>query len=212
MKRRTDNTKRFPRKNAEGKNQCQDCGKPTEKGKLPQWWHPECLEAYLVRSDVSHAAKRAHERDKGVCWKCGTDTKRIEAWLATIPDSRSEFGGGLIVMNTYPNGVQYPLVIPKALCRYGKRDRFTKAIGSEGARLGRHKKRALVLLSRIWGVVLRQGSHLVEIDHIVPVAEGGGGCGLDNLRTLCRKCHTRESAALNRRLRKRPTKGVGRGF
>ncbi len=26
---------------------------------------------------------------------------------------------------------------------------------------------------------------LWEMDHVVPVAEGGGSCGLDNLRTLC---------------------------
>ncbi len=25
-----------------------------------------------------------------------------------------------------------------------------------------------------------------EVDHVVPVVEGGGECGLDNLRTLCR--------------------------
>ncbi len=31
--------------------------------------------------------------------------------------------------------------------------------------------------------------HLWDADHIVPVARGGGECGLDNLRTLCLKCH-----------------------
>ena len=28
-----------------------------------------------------------------------------------------------------------------------------------------------------------------EADHIVPVVEGGGGCGLDGYRTLCIPCH-----------------------
>jgi 5-methylcytosine-specific restriction endonuclease McrA len=28
-----------------------------------------------------------------------------------------------------------------------------------------------------------------QADHIIPVAEGGGGCGLENLRTLCVPCH-----------------------
>lgn len=28
-----------------------------------------------------------------------------------------------------------------------------------------------------------------EADHIVPVAEGGGECGLENYRLLCRACH-----------------------
>src|SRR5947207_1371264 len=30
-----------------------------------------------------------------------------------------------------------------------------------------------------------------EADHIVPVADGGGECGLDNYRLLCRPCHVR---------------------
>ncbi len=35
-----------------------------------------------------------------------------------------------------------------------------------------------------------------QADHIVPVIEGGGSCGLDNLRTLCTGCHNQESAKL----------------
>lgn len=43
-----------------------------------------------------------------------------------------------------------------------------------------------------------------EIDHIIPVIEGGGCCGLDNLRTLCFVCHAEETKALaGRRAAKR---------
>ncbi len=48
----------------------------------------------------------------------------------------------------------------------------------------------------------RRGS-LWDADHIVPVVEGGGGCGLENYRTLCVWCHRRETAELARR-RARP--------
>jgi len=41
---------------------------------------------------------------------------------------------------------------------------------------------------------------LWQADHIVPVAEGGGECGIDNLRTLCTACHRAETAALRKRL------------
>lgn len=37
---------------------------------------------------------------------------------------------------------------------------------------------------------------LWEMDHRTPVVEGGGGCTLENLRTLCRPCHKRETRAL----------------
>ena len=47
---------------------------------------------------------------------------------------------------------------------------------------------------------------LWEADHIVPVAEGGGECDLDNIRTLCLRCHREATAQLRQRLlaRRRP--------
>ncbi len=43
---------------------------------------------------------------------------------------------------------------------------------------------------------------LWDADHIRPVAEGGGQCDLDNLRTLCLPCHREATAQLRLRLRK----------
>jgi 5-methylcytosine-specific restriction protein A len=37
-----------------------------------------------------------------------------------------------------------------------------------------------------------------EADHIVPVADGGGECGLDNYRLLCRACHVRVTVTWRR--------------
>ena len=48
--------------------------------------------------------------------------------------------------------------------------------------------------------VLRIRRTLWQADHVVPVAEGGGGCGLENLRTLCLPCHRAATADLTRRL------------
>ena len=42
---------------------------------------------------------------------------------------------------------------------------------------------------------------LWDADHIMPVAEGGGQCDLDNLRTLCLLCHREQTARLLERLR-----------
>lgn len=50
----------------------------------------------------------------------------------------------------------------------------------------------------------KHGFHSVnslwEMDHIVPVVEGGGNSDLGNLRTLCWKDHAVETAALRKRL------------
>jgi 5-methylcytosine-specific restriction enzyme A len=37
---------------------------------------------------------------------------------------------------------------------------------------------------------------LWDIDHIVPVVEGGGSCGPENLRTLCTRCHRKVTTEL----------------
>ena len=35
----------------------------------------------------------------------------------------------------------------------------------------------------------KNGGGLWDADHILPVRDGGGVCGLENIRTLCIKCH-----------------------
>jgi 5-methylcytosine-specific restriction enzyme A len=39
-----------------------------------------------------------------------------------------------------------------------------------------------------------------DMDHIIPVVEGGGECGLENLRTLCIPCHRQVTADLRKRM------------
>jgi 5-methylcytosine-specific restriction endonuclease McrA len=49
------------------------------------------------------------------------------------------------------------------------------------------------------------GQPLVEVDHIIALAEGGRN-ELGNLRVLCHPCHARVSADLRARLRRLPLK------
>jgi 5-methylcytosine-specific restriction protein A len=66
-------------------------------------------------------------------------------------------------------------------------------------RRARGKERAAGL--RFYGMKgITSRRSLWEADHIVPVAEGGGQCDLDNLRTLCVACHREATAALRGRL------------
>ena len=63
-------------------------------------------------------------------------------------------------------------------------------------------------LRRAYPWIKRNYGHMWEMDHILPVVEGGGGCGLDNLRTLCLGCHKEATKALAAR-RAAQRKGVG---
>ena len=51
----------------------------------------------------------------------------------------------------------------------------------------------------------RGSGHLWAADHIVPVIEGGGECGLENIRTLCTMCHKAATAELRKRLKQTKT-------
>jgi 5-methylcytosine-specific restriction enzyme A len=50
------------------------------------------------------------------------------------------------------------------------------------------------------GILNRWPGDLWDADHITPVVEGGGECGLANFRTLCLRCHKRETAELAKRM------------
>jgi 5-methylcytosine-specific restriction protein A len=50
-----------------------------------------------------------------------------------------------------------------------------------------------------WKPGRRRRKSLWDADHIVPVVEGGGECDLDNLRTLCLRCHRLATAQLRQR-------------
>ena len=55
-------------------------------------------------------------------------------------------------------------------------------------------------LLAVWGLNRLERKSLWDADHIVPVAEGGGECDFDNLRTLCLHCHRVVTARLRARL------------
>jgi 5-methylcytosine-specific restriction endonuclease McrA len=53
-----------------------------------------------------------------------------------------------------------------------------------------------------WGFRTRMRKSLWDADHIIPVVEGGGECDLNNIRTLCLRCHRAATSALRERIRK----------
>lgn len=75
--------------------------------------------------------------------------------------------------------------------------RFKKLLNKSkgvGGRTFPHSFARLRKLGRIYN--LMPPSTPYEIDHIIPVVEGGGCCGLDNLQTLCIPCHREDTKRL----------------
>jgi 5-methylcytosine-specific restriction enzyme A len=75
--------------------------------------------------------------------------------------------------------------------------------------LKRSRGKARVEALALWGLkTVQTRRSLWDADHILPVAEGGGQCDLDNIRTLCLPCHREATADLRLRLRGNPKKNL----
>jgi len=46
------------------------------------------------------------------------------------------------------------------------------------------------------------GGGFWDADHIIAVHDGGGSCGLDNIRTLCIACHKKNTAEQRKKWKK----------
>ena len=61
---------------------------------------------------------------------------------------------------------------------------------------GTHRRKLLAH----WGLKRLNRRTLWDADHVLPVAEGGGECDLENIRTLCLICHRGQTLELRLRL------------
>lgn len=142
-----------------------------------------CVHEWLLRSSAAYARDDVGARDQGVCALCGLDTLRLKRLIHALmhAHSRLSWPRGAIANNR--SGL---VLVMRRAQRLLERHRYpVKAWECESN---------TIAYGRVFG-----RSHWWEADHIVPVVEGGGECGLDGLRTLCVPCHRDVTAALNRR-------------
>jgi 5-methylcytosine-specific restriction enzyme A len=80
----------------------------------------------------------------------------------------------------------------------------------EHIRLKRTRGERRVALMIHWGLKVRRRKSLWDADHILPVMEGGGECDVDNIRTLCLRCHRLVTAHLRERIRRAKVEAMER--
>jgi len=160
-----------------------------------------CVHEHKIRTQPVYAAEHVLKRDHGICCQCGLDTvalfdslkmslfeSAVAVMRATHREHRCHHPGG---WGTYDCGhddcirarvrdLMHDPPFPVAAYQHPDHVAACDAAGLPPNRRA--------LRTRLW-----------EMDHILPVVEGGGDCGLDNLRTLCWACHARETADLARR-------------
>ena len=133
----------------------------------------DCGERAAFASSAPYARWKIEERDKGVCAVCGMDTEYVKSLIGPLLSeacSRANHGDH---------------VFAQIIRRHA---------AEEIEALGFSASVAWTAVGHAWSGVI--STHLWEMDHIVPVVRGGGACGKENLRTLCRACHHRATKKL----------------
>lgn len=130
-------------------------------------------------------------RDRGICAECGVDAERAESRFRIC--SVWEWVRKHERVGSWHHRHSWMAPAPKFL--HPKNDRFQW-----------HSPRVQSAIKRRIERIVADGWNLLrtswwQADHIVPVVEGGGQCGISNLRTLCERCHRRATKALRKRLK-----------
>lgn len=178
----------------DGVSVCRMCPKPVARRRR-EYCSQACSDRRSMAVSPGFARGRVNNRDRGICSGCGFDTNDFrERFKAAFRDDRA--------------ATEYHCVICTATCDFMAGCRECGAGPYQSRSVEPNTKRAPLcseLIARGYTSDFARGyapwgKHLWEMDHIIPVSEGGGMCDLSNLRTLCIPCHKRETAALKKRL------------
>jgi 5-methylcytosine-specific restriction protein A len=168
------------------RGRCSWCGTTDiPKGRLT-WCSQKCVDEYLMRSSSEFIRRKVYERDKGICDLCGCDADaEYRAWT----ERRKSIAA---MAERLINGNRFNVDWVDG--RWAFRD--TDHPGHREI----EKFRKSLLDKYAPGKWTKGRASGWDADHIIPVAEGGGECDIDNFRTLCHPCHKKVTAALAKRL------------
>lgn len=138
------------------------------------------MHEWRLRSDPGYARRAVEKRDAAVCAGCGLDTRTLERDLRRALVALTGDREWTRTHRVWEDGVLVP--------------RFRRPL-----RRALRARGALPALRALEALGLAVDRSFWEADHVVAVVEGGGLCGLDNLRTLCRPCHRAATRALRAR-------------
>ncbi len=170
-----------------GRRLCRWCQVEVPKGRRT-FCSENCVHEWSIRSNSSYMRDQVLKRDGGRCAHCGVKAEKLTKFIQKF-NPYTGWGN----LNPYPG--KY---------RRAKRVRahlLWKAL---------HVKYPWAFDKWWWEnhqvIVMKAAPSLWQADHIIPVSEGGGQCGLDNIRTLCLACHDIETAKLRKRLKKKKSR------
>lgn len=174
-----------------GRGLCRWCGTEVPAGRAT-WCSDRCVQEYRIRSSASAMRYAIWKRDQGKCALCKTDTEAIKRTLFRHEQ----------VLHSLLEPILSKLAV--------KRGTFIHLLNAADQQEARRRPKVKKMLEEFEEYLAglppelvkcwRKGRSLWEADHIKPVVEGGGGCGLENVRSLCVACHHIETHKLQTRL------------
>lgn len=133
----------------------------------------ECVHFHMIRTSGSHVRKALLIRDQGVCALCHVDAH------AAFQVAQRDVAAAT-------NSTR--------AASAAEREALAREALARSVAVGPFAPHATVSVGRRGRAKAKQGSFW-QADHILAVADGGGCCGLSNLRTLCSPCHAKVTAA-----------------
>jgi len=149
-----------------GRALCRQCNAEVPVGRR-SFCGDQCVDRWKITTDPTYVRIKLYERDHGICAICGMDCKALVKKLEKIEGS-----------------VEYWI-------RANSHAYENRVTGNE--RLIAKLRELKISIHRY---CKRRWYGIWDADHIIPVVEGGGECGLENYRTLCCRCHKQETAKL----------------
>jgi 5-methylcytosine-specific restriction protein A len=186
-----------PPRGPDGEALCRRCREPVGRGRKT-FCGDACVHEWKVRTNPAYASMCVERRDHGVCAICRVDTVELYRWRRYCLSMVVSYGWpperrALRVWDVQSEGT--------FLRRLGTEADITWCVPAPDDAT----KRDVILWLRITDAYMRgreivPRSRLWDMDHTIPVVEGGGEVGLDGLRTLCVPCHRHVTRELRARL------------
>lgn len=193
---------RFRGKGPNGRNLCHcGCGREVVPPRRTSF-SDECVKAWHERNDPTTIRRVILERDRGICAHCGLDTESLRRECLPYgcpvePPDAFQIADQMGYQHQYVDGPRnrHEIKTDVAAAHDAAYYLWVREIEAPWRAHQEQRRREVAGLgftdpTRSWW----------EADHIVPVSEGGGGCGPEGYRTLCLPCHRRETAKLAARL------------
>ena len=159
-----------------GRLLCRWCGTETKPPRIT-FCSDVCVREWKLRTGGAYARALVFQRDKGVCACCRIDTVELARGVVV------QWSGWFREWSKR-EGVGQGRLTDDELARWRE----------ERIRLREEREAALSKLAPAFRNALAAGrTELWDADHIVPVVDGGGQCGLSNYQTLCLGCHVAKS-------------------